>query len=66
MVPGTKLFLYNYRERELSGIFEATSHGDLSIVPDAFLRWGSFPAQVPCFCFSVSYFKLFKILNGGI
>jgi hypothetical protein len=44
--PGTKLFLYNYTERELSGIFEATSYGDMDIIPDAFRHWGSFPAQV--------------------
>ena len=46
MHPGTKLFLYNYTERELSGIFEATSYGDMDIIPDAFRHWGSFPAQV--------------------
>lgn len=44
VAPGTKLFLYNYRERELSGVFEATSYGDMNIMPDAFS--GFFPAQV--------------------
>jgi hypothetical protein len=44
VAPGTKLFLYNYRERELSGIFEATTYGDMNIMPDAF--HGFFPAQV--------------------
>jgi len=44
VAPGTKLFLYNYTERELSGIFEATSHGDMNLIPEAFQ--GFFPAQV--------------------
>ena len=48
MAPGTKLFLYNYRERELSGVFEATSYGDMNIMPDAFQ--GFFPAQVRIQC----------------
>ena len=45
VAPGTKLFLYNYQVKELSGIFEATSNGDMDLEPDAFQ--GLFPAQVP-------------------
>jgi hypothetical protein len=44
VAPGTKLFLYNYQARELSGIFEAACHGDMDLDPDAFQ--GFFPAQV--------------------
>ncbi|KAG0629175.1 hypothetical protein M758_1G082300 [Ceratodon purpureus] len=48
VAPGTKLFLYNYQARELSGIFEATSQGDMDLEPDAFQ--GLFPAQVRMRC----------------
>jgi hypothetical protein len=44
VVPGSKLFLFNYRVKEMSGIFEATCHGGMNIVRDAFNGW--FPAQV--------------------
>jgi hypothetical protein len=44
VVPGSKLFLFNYRVKEMSGIFEATGHGGMNIVQDAFK--GLFPAQV--------------------
>jgi hypothetical protein len=50
VVPGSKLFLFNYRVKEMSGIFEATCHGGMNIVRDAFNGW--FPAQVslPSLC----------------
>lgn len=42
--PGDKLFLYNYRTKELHGIFEAVTGLERDIVPDA---WdGEFPQQV--------------------
>lgn len=51
VVPGSKLFLFNYRVKEMSGIFEATCHGGMNIVRDAFNGW--FPAQVKIQCISV-------------
>ncbi|KAL3694731.1 hypothetical protein R1sor_008382 [Riccia sorocarpa] len=50
VAPGTKLFLFNFDTKELSGIFEAVSHGGLMIEPDAFREFGSFPAQVQVSC----------------
>ncbi|XP_024540097.1 uncharacterized protein LOC112349609 isoform X1 [Selaginella moellendorffii] len=46
VAPGTVLFLFNYDTKELSGVYEAVSHGAMNIVADAFEEWGSFPAQV--------------------
>ncbi|CAI9088008.1 OLC1v1022235C1 [Oldenlandia corymbosa var. corymbosa] len=46
--PGMILFLYEYESRKLHGVFEATSNGQLNIVPHAFRSCSpkSFPAQV--------------------
>ncbi|PIA37460.1 hypothetical protein AQUCO_03000202v1 [Aquilegia coerulea] len=48
--PGLPLFLYNYDDRNLHGIYEATSHGQMNINPNAWTENGSdrtlFPAQV--------------------
>ncbi|GMH37542.1 hypothetical protein BSKO_05415 [Bryopsis sp. KO-2023] len=42
--PGTALFLFNYEERMLSGVFAAASQGAENLIPNA---WGGqFPAQV--------------------
>ncbi|KAJ7550246.1 hypothetical protein O6H91_07G090200 [Diphasiastrum complanatum] len=46
VIPGSKLFLFNYDNKHLSGVFEATSYGAMNIVPNAFQSAGSFPAQV--------------------
>ncbi|KAJ7547567.1 hypothetical protein O6H91_08G092400 [Diphasiastrum complanatum] len=46
VVPGSKLFLFDYDSKHLTGIFEATCRGAIDIVPDAFKFSGSFPAQV--------------------
>lgn len=44
---GMLLFLFEYEERKLYGVFEATSDGAMNIEPNAFLSGGkSFPAQV--------------------
>jgi len=44
------LFLFNYSDRKLHGIFEATSHGGWNIDPTAWTEDGSgitlYPAQV--------------------
>ncbi|GLU21870.1 hypothetical protein SLE2022_379820 [Rubroshorea leprosula] len=48
--PGLPLFLFNYSDRKLHGIFEAVSRGQLRINPNAWTQDGSdntpFPAQV--------------------
>eukprot|EP00271_Cylindrocystis_brebissonii_P006585 TRINITY_DN1935_c1_g2_i1.p1 TRINITY_DN1935_c1_g2~~TRINITY_DN1935_c1_g2_i1.p1 ORF type:complete len:820 (+),score=168.72 TRINITY_DN1935_c1_g2_i1:239-2698(+) len=48
IVPGTRLFLFNFDEKVLYGIFEAVTDGAPHIVPDAFS--GSYPAQVRMRC----------------
>ncbi|KAG6549735.1 hypothetical protein Mapa_008715 [Marchantia paleacea] len=50
VAPGTKLFLFNFDTKELSGVFEAISYGGMMIQPDAFRDFGSFPAQVQVCC----------------
>ncbi|MCO5557259.1 hypothetical protein L7F22_010820 [Adiantum nelumboides] len=45
VVPGMKLFLFEYVDRQLWGIFEAISYGGMDIIPDAYTG-GSFPCQV--------------------
>ncbi|KAK8518186.1 hypothetical protein V6N13_027665 [Hibiscus sabdariffa] len=48
--PGLPLFLFNYSERKLHGIFEAASHGQMNINPYGWTTDGSektqYPAQV--------------------
>ncbi|CAI5941097.1 unnamed protein product [Closterium sp. NIES-65] len=48
--PGMPLFLFNYSDRRLHGVFEAVGHGDLEIDPHGWMgRNGGetrFPAQV--------------------
>ncbi|KAL6897919.1 hypothetical protein ACP4OV_006878 [Aristida adscensionis] len=48
--PGLPLFLFNYTDRKLHGLFEAASPGQMSIDPYAWSKEGSlrtpFPAQV--------------------
>lgn len=48
--PGLPLFLFNYTERTLHGIYEAASHGQMNIDPYGWTTDGSvrtqFPAQV--------------------
>ncbi|KAK9168025.1 hypothetical protein Syun_000165 [Stephania yunnanensis] len=50
IVPGMPLFLFNYTDRRLHGIYEATSHGQMNINPFGWTTDGSgvtqFPAQV--------------------
>eukprot|EP00250_Pteridium_aquilinum_P020866 c24971_g1_i1 orf=184-1965(+) len=47
VVPGTKLFLFNFDTKELFGVFEAASRGGLNLVPEAFLDFkGTYDAQV--------------------
>lgn len=44
---GMLLFLFEYEERKLYGVFEATTDGAMNIIPDAFQSQGKlFPAQV--------------------
>ncbi|KAF9615135.1 hypothetical protein IFM89_022087 [Coptis chinensis] len=44
---GMVLFLFEYEERKLFGVFQASSDGDMNIVPHAFLSSGKqFPSQV--------------------
>ncbi|KAH9309126.1 hypothetical protein KI387_037037, partial [Taxus chinensis] len=48
--PGMPLFLFNYSDRKLHGIFESATHGQMSINPYAWTSDGAekthFPAQV--------------------
>ena len=48
--PGLPLFLFNYSKRQLHGIFEAASAGQMNINPYGWTQDGSkktpFPAQV--------------------
>lgn len=48
--PGLPLFLFNYSDRKLHGIYEAASNGRLNINPQAWTEDGSdstpYPAQV--------------------
>ncbi|KAD1053236.1 hypothetical protein R6Q59_027178 [Mikania micrantha] len=50
IVPGLPLFLFNYTDRKLHGVFEAASHGQRDIDPYAWTCEGKqktpFPAQV--------------------
>ncbi|PRQ42798.1 putative development/cell death domain-containing protein [Rosa chinensis] len=50
VTPGLPLFLFNYSDRKLYGIFEATGHGQMNIDPYGWTADGSgrtqFPAQV--------------------
>ncbi|CAM6023605.1 unnamed protein product [Sphagnum balticum] len=64
VVPGSKLFLFNYRVKEMSGIFEATCHGGMNIVRDAFNGW--FPAQVKIQCISVCPNLPASVFKGAI
>lgn len=44
---GMILFLFEYEKRKLHGVFEATSDGEMNIVPHAYSSSGrQFPAQV--------------------
>uniref|UniRef100_A0A7N0TC99 DCD domain-containing protein n=1 Tax=Kalanchoe fedtschenkoi TaxID=63787 RepID=A0A7N0TC99_KALFE len=45
--PGMALFLFNYSDRKLHGIFEATSTGQMRINPCAWTSDGSEPTQYP-------------------
>lgn len=51
ITPGLPLFLFNYSDRKLHGIFEATSKGKMCIDPFAwtndFSEMTPYPAQVP-------------------
>ncbi|KAI3830700.1 hypothetical protein MKX03_009901 [Papaver bracteatum] len=48
--PGLPLFLFNYSDRKMHGIFEATSHGEMNINPYGWSEDGQeltkYPAQV--------------------
>lgn len=57
--PGLPLFLFNYSNKELHGIFEAASSGEMSINPYAWTKDGSgrtlYPAQVLCHGFYMGF-----------
>lgn len=50
--PGLTLFLFNYSDRKLHGIYEAVSSGGMNISPNAWITSGEgaettpYPAQV--------------------
>ncbi|KAL5709744.1 hypothetical protein ACHQM5_020397 [Ranunculus cassubicifolius] len=45
--PGLRLFLFNYSDRKMHGIYEAASHGHLSMDPYAWTGNGSNPTNYP-------------------
>ncbi|GMI96412.1 hypothetical protein like AT5G01660 [Hibiscus trionum] len=45
--PGLPLFLFNYSDRKLHGIFEAASHGQMNINPYGWTTDGSVKTQYP-------------------
>lgn len=53
--PGLPVFLFNYDDKKLHGIFEAASSGQMLINPYAWNKDGDertpFPAQVSYHCF---------------
>lgn len=65
---GMILFLFEFERRELNGVYQACSDGDVNIVPHAYQSSGKqFPAQVscllisssssPCFLFFLSFIR---------
>eukprot|EP00897_Mesotaenium_endlicherianum_P010695 jgi/Mesen1/9654/ME000671S09020 len=51
VVPGSKVFLFNFQKKELYGIYEAVSRGGHDLEPAAWAAGGSsFPAQVRVRC----------------
>ena len=70
VVPNLPLFLFNYDDRKLHGIYEAASHGVMNIDPYAWTDDGArrtpFPAQVMFlnfhFALSIDFFCFFKSL----
>ncbi|KAG0584283.1 hypothetical protein KC19_3G199600 [Ceratodon purpureus] len=57
IAPGAAIFLFNFRTKCMHGIFEATSHGGVHIIREAF--GGKYEAQVS------SLYPLFEILGGA-
>lgn len=60
---GMPLFLFDYNERKLYGVFEAASDGGLDITDRAAFRSSghSYPAQVTCIKHMPLQFKFIKI-----
>lgn len=57
---GMILFLFEYENRKLYGVFEAVSDGNIDILPHAFRSSGkSFPAQV-----SIHSFHYYILTSG--
>lgn len=54
---GMILFLFEYENRKLYGVFEASCDGGMNIVPNAFGSSGrTYPAQVLVFIFKIKFF----------
>jgi len=60
--PGLPVFLFNYDDKKLHGIFEAASSGQMLINPYAWKNDGDertrFPAQVSYHCFLFGFICL--------
>lgn len=55
--PGLPLFLFNYSDRKLHGIYEAASSGQMNIDPYGWTRDGSQKTQYPAQVSTLRYIK---------
>ena len=58
--PGMPLFLFNYSDRKLHGIFEADGHGALNINPYGWSPNGSGKTQYPAQVFFILFSSIMQ------
>lgn len=59
--PGLPLFLFNYDDRTLHGIYEAASHGQMNIDPYGWTTDGSVRTQFPAQVLYKTSYNLFNL-----